>query len=104
MSSGGASSTPVRLPADVLWTFLSGAVLLLPSLLAVGTSLPMAVSLAAVVMVLTVAVTRRASSLVPVTVAAGPLHPRRDQASPFRAGRPTDPIHHPQRPRAPGRT
>ena len=82
---------------------VGGAVaLLVPSLFATTVDAPSAVVLAALVMALAVAV--GLNSHVATLAASVLAEPPRaaDEAPSFLAGRVTDPVHHPLRPRAPG--
>jgi hypothetical protein len=86
----------VRAAAAALLVALTTLVLLGP-----GAATPGTVAVAVLTVVLAVLARTGARSLRPVHV-HGPARPLGDATPPPRAGRATDPAHHPLRPRAPG--
>src|SRR5215213_863828 len=83
---------------------VGGAVaLLLPSLLAATVDGPSAVVLAAVAMAVVAVIRLNSYATTVLARASTPRPPTRDEALVLLAGRVTDPLHHPLRPRAPGR-
>lgn len=80
------------------------AALLMPSLFATTVDAPSAVVLAALVMALAAAVCVNSHVATLAATALAPVPRTADEVPSFLAGRVTDPIHHPLRPRAPGLT
>jgi hypothetical protein len=64
---------------------------------------PVAVAIAALTLALALLVRLRASQAALAAGALATVRPTGDQARPVLRGRVTDPVHHPLRPRAPGR-
>jgi hypothetical protein len=96
----GAATALLRLALAV--AVGSAVALLMPSLITTAADTPAAVVLAAVVIAVA-AVTRLDSRLATLVTRAQGRHPATGDEAPFvLAGRVTDPLHHPLRPRAPG--
>lgn len=96
----GAATARLR-PALVL--MVGGAVaLLIPSLFAAAADTPSAVVLAAVAVAAAAVVRLNTQVVAPVASALAPQLRRADDVPGFLAGRVTDPLRHPLRPRAPG--
>jgi hypothetical protein len=103
-TGGGAVPAPLRAAlASVMCAAFAATALSAPSLFAGGASAPAVVGLAALAFVLAAAVTARSRPVVLVVSADESLRAAGDEAPPVVAGRATDPLHYPLRPRAPGR-
>ncbi len=103
MSSAGRSASPLSMRSHLLWAIFAAATLLAFSLQVAGAGTPAAVSIAALAMALTLLSSVRSRRVAVVAGAGGPTYPSGTDAPPVLAGRATDPVHHPLRPRAPGR-
>jgi hypothetical protein len=97
---GGAVTARLRLALAIVVG--SAVALLMPSLFATTVDAPSAALLAVLAVALTAALGRNRLVAVPVTSALAPQPGTADEAPSFLAGRVTDPVHHPLRPRAPG--
>ncbi len=95
----GAATARLRLAIALV---VGGAfALLMPSLLATTMDAP-AVVLAALALALAAVVGLSSHIATPVPRSTAPPPHAADEVTPFLAGRVTDPLHHPLRPRAPG--